>query len=412
MSFKDLFLNNLTSETHLRDARHAQQIYNQNNFAFSPKTKHMYHVRFEFDPEIGNSATSNAFKFQKELSLLVKSADLPSFRASVENKQQYNRKKNVQTRVDYQDCRIGFHDDNTGVARALLEEYYRYYFVDGNKVLDSPTEIRAGSAFNPRDKYFGSVPVYGLNNDKRNPFFKYITIYQLSRREWFAYTLVNPLLTSWDHGSVQSEGSEFNENTISVAYEAVQYTTGSSTFETPAGFADASVGYDVTPSPLGYIDNTMNGDFDTSKGLLPALIGLGTSALLNKTFGRSNRKSKNILKEVGIGLIGGLVTSVLSQNKLPVPDSQNIQRASTATSNNSRVLSSNAIVTKLSDPAVSNSLMPALINSGAIANVGINEYNAASASQRSTYKKEVINKIQAGDQKLQQIASNALAGGT
>ena len=59
---------------------------------------------------------------------------MPSFRASVENKQQYNRKKNVQTRVDYQDCRIAFHDDNTGVTRALLEEYYRYYFVDANKL--------------------------------------------------------------------------------------------------------------------------------------------------------------------------------------------------------------------------------------------------------------------------------------
>ena len=203
MSFKDLFLNNLKSETHLRDARHAQQIYNQNNFAFTPKTKHMYHVRFEFDPDVGNSATSNAFKFQKELSLLVKSADLPSFRASVENKQQYNRKKNIQTRVDYQDVRIGFHDDNTGVTRALLEEYYRYYFVDALKLIDPANgSPRPGSAFNPRDKYFGKVPVYGLDNDKTNPFFKYITIYQLSRREWFAYTLVNPLLTAWDHGSV------------------------------------------------------------------------------------------------------------------------------------------------------------------------------------------------------------------
>ena len=129
MSLKDAFLFNLQSETHLRDARHANQIYTQNNFAFSPKTKYMYHVRFDPNDEIGNSATSNVFRFQKELGVLVKSADLPSFRASVENKQQYNRKKNVQTRVDYQDCRITFHDDNTGVTRALLEEYYRYYFV-------------------------------------------------------------------------------------------------------------------------------------------------------------------------------------------------------------------------------------------------------------------------------------------
>jgi hypothetical protein len=209
---------------------------------------------------------------------------------------------------------------------------------------------------------------------------------------------------------VQSDGSEFNENTISVAYEAVQYTTGSATFDTPAGFADASVGYDVTPSPLGYIDNTMNGDFDTSKGLLPALIGLGTSSLLQNAFGNKNTKSKNILKEVGVGLLGGLVTNILSQNKLPVADSQNVQISSTSTSSNSRVLSSAAIVTKLSNPAAVRSIMPALINSGAIANVGITEYNAASASQQGTYNNEVISKIEAGDKKLTQIASNAMAG--
>lgn len=402
MSLKDAFLFNIQSETHLRDARHANQIYTQSNFAFAPKTKYMYHVRFDPNSEIGNSATSNVFRFQKELGVLVKSADLPSFRASVENKQQYNRKKNIQTRVDYQDCRINFHDDSTGVTRALLEEYYKYYFQDANKVTNG-----VDGAYGQRDKYFAKVPNYGLNNFKRTPFFKSITIYQLSRRNWVAYTLVNPLLTAWDHGNVQSDGSDFNENTISVAYEAVQYTSGTVAGDTPSGFADASVGYDVTPSPLGYLDNAMipgGGE----KGLLPALIGLGTSAILNKTFGNKNGKTSNILKEVATGVIGGLVTNVLSQNKLPVPDSQNIQSSSTSTSTNSRVLSSQQIVSQLSNSAVANQVLPALVNSGALPNVTINAYNSASASQKAAYNLQVINKIAAGDQKLAQVASNAI----
>jgi hypothetical protein len=402
MSLKDAFLFNLQSETHLRDARHAHQIYTQNNFAFSPKTKYMYHVRFDPNDEIGNSATSNVFRFQKELGVLVKSADLPSFRASVENKQQYNRKKNVQTRVDYQDCRITFHDDNTGVTRALLEEYYRYYFVDANKVTNG-----VDGAYGPRDKYFARVPSYGLDNSKRNPFFKSITIYQLSRRNWVAYTLVNPLLTAWDHGDVNSNGSEFNENTMSVAYEAVQYTSGTVAGDTPAGFADQSVGYDVTPSPLGYLDDAMipgGGE----KGLLPALIGLGTSALLNKAFGNSNSPSKNILKQVATGVIGGVVTNILSQNKLPVPDPQNQQTPITTTSNNSKTLSSSQIAGLLLSPAIKNQVNPALINSGAIPNVSVNDYNNASASQKAAYDSQISNKIAAGDQKLAQVASNAL----
>ena len=402
MSLKDAFLFNLESETHLRDARHAHQIYTQNNFAFAPKTKYMYHVRFDPNDEIGNSATSNVFRFQKELGVLVKSADLPSFRASVENKQQYNRKKNVQTRVDYQDCRITFHDDNTGITRALLEEYYRYYFADANKVTNG-----VDGAYGARDKYFARVPNYGLNNDKRNPFFKSITIYQLSRRNWVAYTLVNPLLTAWDHGGVESSGTDFNENTMSVAYEAVQFTSGTVAGDTPSGFADQSVGYDVTPSPLGYLDDAMipsNGE----KGLLPALVGLGTSALLNKAFGNSNSPSKNILKGVATGIIGGVVSNVLSQNKLPVPDSQNVLTSITSTSSNSRILNSNQIVSQLSNPAVANQVMPALVNSGALSNIGINDYNNATASQKAAYNSQILNKISSGDQKLTQVASNAI----
>ena len=402
MSLKDAFLFNLESETHLRDARHANQIYTQNNFAFSPKSKYMYHVRFDPNDEVGNSATSNVFRFQKEIGVLVKSADLPSFRASVENKQQYNRKKNVQTRVDYQDCRIAFHDDNTGVTRALLEEYYKYYFVDGNK-----TTSGADGAYGARDKYFGRVPSYGLDNRKQNPFFKSITIYQLARRNWVAYTLVNPLLTAWDHGSVSSEDGQFNENTINVAYEAVHYTSGTVAGDTPAGFADQTIGYDVTPSPLGYLDSSMIPG-NSEKGLLPSLIGLGTSALLNKAFGNSNSPSKNIFKQVATGVIGGVVTNILSQNKLPVPDPQNQLTPAVSQSNNSVTRSAGQISALLASPAVANQVLPSLVNSGALPNVGINDYNNASASQKAAYNAQITEKIDNGDQKLTQLASNAV----
>jgi hypothetical protein len=83
---------------------------------------------------------------KKKLGVLVKSADLPSYRISVENKQQYNRKKNVQTRIDYQDVNIVLHDDNTGITRGMLEEYYRYYFNDGNNQAFN-------GAYDARDKY-------------------------------------------------------------------------------------------------------------------------------------------------------------------------------------------------------------------------------------------------------------------
>ena len=401
MSFKNAFLNNIVAETHLRDARHANQIYTQNNFEFAPKTKFMYHVRFDPNDEVGTSTGSDVFKFQKELGVLVKSADLPSFRASVENKQQYNRKKNVQTRVDYQDCRITFHDDNTGMTRALLEEYYRYYFEDANKAETS-------GAFDARDKYFSKLPNYGMNTGKEKPFFKSITIYQLARREWVAYTLVNPLLTAWDHGSVESSGTDFNENTMSVAYEAVKYTSGSVAQDTPAGFADESIGYDITPSPLGYSDTASGLRNNTGR----SLISQDTGAQLNRASANINTPSRNDPTSTRgtSGVIGGLVNNALSQNNLPVPDSQNIQTLISSNSTNSRILDANTVNSFLSDPAIAAQVTPALVNSGALANVGINTYNSANASQRASYDSQIQGAIASGSQKLTQVASNALKG--
>ena len=401
MSFKNAFLNNTVADLHLRDARHANQIYTQNNFEFAPKTKYMYHVRFDPNDEVNIRTDSNVFKFQKELGVLVKSADLPSFRASVENKQQYNRKKNVQTRVDYQDCRITFHDDNTGMTRALLEEYYRYYFEDANKAETS-------GAFDARDKYFSKLPNYGMNTGKEKPFFKSITIYQLARREWVAYTLVNPLLTAWDHGSVESSGTDFNENTMSVAYEAVKYTSGSVAQDTPAGFADESIGYDITPSPLGYSDTASGLRNNTGR----SLISQDTGAQLNRASANINTLSRNDPTSTRgtSGVIGGLVNNALSQNNLPVPDSQNIQTLISSDSTNSRILDANTVNSFLSDPAIAAQVTPALVNSGALANVGINTYNSANASQRASYDSQIQGAIAGGSQKLTQVASNALKG--
>ena len=120
-----------TQELHLRDYQHAKNLYYEYGMAFAPKTKFLYHCLFEPSPEVGNSASANSFAFQKQIGVLVKTADLPSFRVSVDNKKQYNRIKQFQTRIDYNDINITFHDDNTGVTRALFEEYYKFYWIDG-----------------------------------------------------------------------------------------------------------------------------------------------------------------------------------------------------------------------------------------------------------------------------------------
>lgn len=237
-------------DIHLRDYRHARNLYYEYGLAYAPKTKFLYHCLLEPSSEIGNSSTTNSFAFQKQIGVLVKAADLPTFRVQVDNKKQYNRIKQFQTRVDYNDINLTFHDDNLGVTRSLLEEYYKYNFLDGRH--DVQKNALVAGAYASRDKYSPTVPKYGLNTGNTGPFFTSITIYQLSRQQYFAYTLVNPIVTQWSHGSVEaSDASGLNENTMGIAYEAVLYTSGDIGEDSePVAFTDPETGYDQTPSPI------------------------------------------------------------------------------------------------------------------------------------------------------------------
>jgi hypothetical protein len=282
MAVTDPYLINTDLSVHLRDARHAHNLFTEHSHSFSPKVKFLYHVIFQPNSEVGDAATSNTWKFQKEIGVLAKTVDLPQYRVTVENKQQYNRKKNIQTRIDYQDVTIRFHDDATGVTRSLLEEYYKYYYQDGN----SGDTVTSGGSFHPRDKYDpydATYPNYGLNNYKISPFFNFIKIYQLSRQQWFSYTLINPLLTQWGHDSLDySDGAGMMENTISIAYEAVLYDNGEiGRGGEPATFASDETRYDNVPSPLAYqsgsgeifttnpTPNLLNQNRNTPLGILP-----------------------------------------------------------------------------------------------------------------------------------------------
>lgn len=230
----------------LRDQRHAHNFYVQNNHAFSPKVKFLYHIVFALrDWQNSDVAPASSTKLT-EIAVMAKSVDLPRYRVQLETKQQYNRKKNLQTRVDYDPVRFTFHDDNTGLTRKMLEEYYTYYFRDGKK--DGGAGVPTD--FDPLDKYKSLNAKYGMDNEVTNPFFDYIKIFQFAQREWYSYTLINPILTSWEHDNLEYASSDPVENTLNIAYEGVLYNSGAVSDGGATGFGSDATRYDVVDSPL------------------------------------------------------------------------------------------------------------------------------------------------------------------
>ena len=226
----------------LRDFQHAARLFNDADLRLAPKTKYLYHVSFNIN---SNAIRSLNFKYhhQNEINMLVKTADLPKFTVQTETLNQYNRKKNVQVKIEYQPVVIKFHDDNLGVTRQLWENYYGYYYAD-------PSAARYPMAYN-RSAMKGSGFIrtsYGLDNGSSVPFFTDITIYQMAKRYWNSYTLINPIIIAWNHDNLDYSSSQPGEQSMTLAYEAVAYNNGVVMAGNPPGFAMEH--YDKHPSPI------------------------------------------------------------------------------------------------------------------------------------------------------------------
>ena len=248
----------------LGDYAHASALYVRNNLRLTPKHKFLYHVVFDINAvalaSLGNSAGQLLNK--KEVNLLVRSIDMPGYSIDTDVKNQYNRKKLIQTRLRYDPISVVFHDDNAGLTTLLWETYFRYYYQDPNyarkNAIGQPDTTVPLPFINDPDNTYGSdlrnSYRYGLDKTRPSaPFFNSITINQLHGNSgvsnYTSYTLINPLITSLRHDNLEQGASTFTENQMQLEYESVMYGRGLTTEDNPAGFADPAH-YDVTPSPL------------------------------------------------------------------------------------------------------------------------------------------------------------------
>lgn len=232
----------LNPKGNLGDYQHAARTFVDDSFRLMPKQKFLFHVSFSIN---SNSLKSLNFKYQhqNEINMLVKGADLPKFTIMSETLNQYNRKKIVQTKIDYQPVTIRFHDDNLGITRQLWENYFSYYYAD-------PTAAKVYSSYIRNATLNGNFlrTPYGLDNNSSLPFFDKITIYQMARRYWNSYTLVNPIITAWNHDSLDYANNSPAEQTMTLGYEAVYYDNGRVAQNSPTGFGIDH--YDTVPSPI------------------------------------------------------------------------------------------------------------------------------------------------------------------
>ena len=279
-------LDNLTGRVYLRDWQHASKTFLPGNQGNAGKVKFTFHTWFEINDQAYQPPTGQNY------GLLVKQIKLPGFNIDVETMNQYNRKRLIQSKIKYQPIDITFHDDNMSQITAMWDAYYRYNYADSwNPVVDPFSTSPAIKNYNRRNIYDPSISgdtEYGYRGDARGtgdagqeggekiPFFNNITVYGMWAGNFIAYTLINPIITTFDHDTYDyADGGGTMQNKMTIDYETVIYNTGtipkageeseSGEVDIP-GFAE-SFNYDGGTSPLAQGGSNPADVFNAMKSL-------------------------------------------------------------------------------------------------------------------------------------------------
>jgi hypothetical protein len=275
------------------------------------------------------------------IGLLVKTVDLPKYKLDVETLNQYNRKRLIQKRINYDPVSVKFHDDGGDLIRTMWYNYYAYYYKDANQPYRGQTATNGslgpsatqptGFDYNSRDiysadrfvndwGYIGEAYADGTNSQGgKPPFFKDISIYGFNQHKFVEYVLVNPMISDWNHDTYDyTQGDGVMENTMTINYETVKYYTGAIGGVRPdtnvQGFAAPDM-YDPVKSPLsrpggtrsvlgqgGLVDAGIGIISDLQSGSVAGVVGAVQKAgTVYNTFKGANLKS--VVKEESLGQV-------------------------------------------------------------------------------------------------------------
>lgn len=320
---------------YLRDFTHASKTFRTNSYQNAPKFKFSFHTYFLINPD---AATFD----QTNFGLLVKDVKLPTFSFQTAQLNQYNRKRIVQTKIKYDPIEITFHDDCGDQVNQLWEAYYKYYYNDGAVYKSALSGNKpANTAVGPRNIYnqtiTGRNSEWGFNGGSntadgaKTPFFYNITVYGFNQHNYTAYTLVNPIITSFSHDTYNyAENGGTMQNKMTIDYETVVYNYGALDGNRPSnsvpGFGDEA-NYDRRLSPISVpgANSTILGQgglIDAAGSIIGALSSRDPLAILGAV--RTGGLTYNAFKNVNLGKVATMELNTMLRDSIEnTPNTRN-----------------------------------------------------------------------------------------
>jgi len=239
----------------VKDFFHGERLFGANQNRLVPKYSFLYHVFFEINSENAKTMYKPTGDAIREVGMLAKSVELPKFDIETKALNSYNQHINVQTGIKYNAVKIDFHDDSANVVRNFWEDYMTYYYSDSYN--DATVAATMG-----KNRYAFKSPFWGYAPRGQVSYLTEVKIYSLSMGRYSLYTLVNPVIDTWTHGTHTAGQNEFIGHSMSLRYEYVRYQDG----------AIADIDNATTVSGFGGIHydkqrSTLTQDYVKSRGL-------------------------------------------------------------------------------------------------------------------------------------------------
>lgn len=216
----------------------------KNAYHFRPdvnpvRQKFQGYVNFIFNREslVFNSlyGPNGSKELRTTLSTLVRTADLPavSFRTDVKNA--FNRKKIVNTGVDYAPVGMTVYDTVGNEWLTTLMKYFSYHYMDprnrsgtgstAREIASGPNDSRVGGAENVGADTFMAQDTWNSNKAGYNPnvtanFFERIDYVLYHANRGVQYSIINPVLTKFQPGSIDYTDSGFMDFQMEFEYES------------------------------------------------------------------------------------------------------------------------------------------------------------------------------------------------
>lgn len=176
----------------------------------------------------GNPTGEN--EFRTTISSLIRTAQMPGVQFKTETLNQYNRKKIVNTGVEYDPVNLTVYDTVGNEWLTLLMKYFAYHYMNPrNKNAANNRDVAGGvnrfGGVEEINSFFGKDGIFdsnaaGYNTNKTSHFFERIDYVLYHANRGVQYSLINPVLTSFKASDIDYSDSGFKSFELGIQYES------------------------------------------------------------------------------------------------------------------------------------------------------------------------------------------------